>query len=412
MKKIALIHYVAPPYFGPTQSSIYNHILLLNQAGYLVRVIAGNHAEAYFQSSFHHQVEFCYLAEADPAETHVAPIASALEQGQMPPDFTELVDRLAHSLEMMLADVHACIVYNAITSPKHLALTAALHQVAGAFQGKMIAWNHEPACVDPLLVNAQPPWNLLHHAWPRVTYVSSFRQCQGAIAQRLGISTDQVKLIPSGVEPGDFLKWEAETHSLVQSLNLLTARPLILITSRIEPGMHLEFAIRVIAALSAFYPQVTLLIANLGYPAPPPDQAYVQSLHTLGQAHGLTGRMHLLYPGSPEAPILQRFSTAILSDLYQLADMYFFPSERQSMGIPLLAAGLVRMPIFSGVPAPFEDFPGELIPNFEPDLHPENLAQEIAARLKDDPVFQVRQRIFSQYTWQTIVEKRIISLIE
>lgn len=415
MKKIALLHYTAPPVIGPTQSSIYNHVLLLNQAGYFIRVIAGNRGERYFESSFHHQVEFCYLSEVDPADPQAAPAASALEQGQMHPDYASLVDRLATSLADLLADMDACIVYNAITSPRHLPLVAALNRLASTLRGRVIAWSHEAACLETLpdtLPGGEMPWALLRQAWPGVTYVSSFRECQGAIAHRLQLPIEQVKVIHPGVEPGDFLKWEPQTYFLVQNLSLLSARPLILATTRLEPGLNLEYLLETVAALSAFYPQATLLIANLAHPAPIPDPAYIQALRTHSQELGIAQRVHLLYPHSPEAPEVQDFSTAVLSDLYQLADVFLFANEQKNMGIPLLAAGLVRLPIFSSILSPFETQEGELTYHFIPGLAAERLAQTIANHLEHDPAYQARQRIFNQFTWQSIVEKHLIPLIE
>jgi glycosyltransferase involved in cell wall biosynthesis len=98
-------------------------------------------------------------------------------------------------------------------------------------------------------------------------------------------------------------------------------------------------------------------------------------------------------------------------DLFLLADVLLFPSEREGFGIPLLEAGLARLPIFCADLPPLRESARTHAHYFAPD----ETAPAIAARLADfcahDSAYQLKQRTLREYAWERIFRERIEPLV-
>jgi hypothetical protein len=116
-RRVAILHYAAPPIVGGVEVTIYHHARLLTQAGYHVHVIAGR------GESFHPRVTFHLIPEVDSRHPEVLSVGQALATGQVAFSFVALRDRLADRLCPLLTEADVCIVHNAITLHKNLPLT-------------------------------------------------------------------------------------------------------------------------------------------------------------------------------------------------------------------------------------------------------------------------------------------------
>lgn len=430
MKTIAILHPTAPPEMGEVEKMIYHHILLLNQAGYSLRVISGVQDEAYYQSGFHHQVMLLPVREMLPAFPETAALTRSLAAGEMHPDFEGAVHSLVARLMPLLSGVQVCFVYNTLTTPQNLLLTAALHSLRQRLPVHLAAWTLDaPSQPGPALPSgtgpnegttsfgssAPFPWSLLRQVWPGVRYVAASTHCQERLASQLQVAAEDIAVIPAGIDPEEFLKWEPHTHQLVHDHGLLEAAPLLLCPCVIAPGRRLEFAIQVVAALARRYPRAAMLVFDLSHPNQPVNPDYARALRAQARDSGIPQRIHLAYARDSVDALLQ-FSNAVLADLYHLADLLFLPYQQDCRGdpagIPLLRAGLVRLPIFASDTSPFAALPGSLPQAFNPNGSPEEVAQAIADSLQADPAFAIRQQVLDQFTWQAILKKHLIPLVE
>ncbi|MEW5868789.1 MAG: glycosyltransferase family 4 protein [Chloroflexota bacterium] len=417
MKTIAILHHSAPPEMGVVEKNIYNHILLLNQAGYSLRVISGVQDEAYYESGFHHSVMLLPVREILPDFPETAAITQSLAAGEMHPDFKAAVHSLIARLMPLLSGVQVCFVYNTLTTPQNLLLTAALHTLRQRLPVRLVAWTLDDSSQPDLPLpsgsgsSAPFPWSLLCQVWPGVRYVAASRHCQERLTSQLQIAPEEIAVIPAGIDPEEFLKWEPHTHQLVHDHGLFEAAPLLLCPCIIAPGRRLEFAIQVVAALGRRYPRAAMLVFDLSHPDRPVDPDYARALRTQARDSGIPQRIHLAYARDSVDALLQ-FSNAVLADLYHLADLLFLPYQQDCLGIPLLRAGLVRLPIFASDTSPFAALPGGLPHAFDPNGSPEEVAQAIADSLQADPAFAVRQQVLDQFTWQAILKNQLTPLVE
>jgi len=408
MREIAILHYAAPPVVGGVESTIYHHARLLTRAGFRVRVIAGRGAP------FHPEVAFHSIPEVDSRHPEVERIGAALAQGQVPPAFAALRDRLVRRLRPLLGESDACIVHNALTLHKNLLLTAALRLLSDEGATHFIAWCHDFAWRDVLYTpDLHPgyPWDLLRTPWPGVRYVVVSTDRRRQLGTLLGIPEAAIRVVHPGVDVAEFLKLERETRRLVEELDLLSADPLMLLPARITRRKNIEFAIRVTAALGAHKPHATLLVTGPPGPHNPKNLAYLESLRDLRESLGVAHRVHFLYEHGTEGEPLH-VTDAMMADLYQLADLLLFPSRREGFGIPVLEAGLSRIPIFAADIPSVRESAGDLAFRFDPEGDPAEVARAIADRLSSDTAYRLRRRVLDRFTWSAILHRDLLPLLE
>ncbi|MBN2500078.1 MAG: glycosyltransferase family 4 protein [Anaerolineales bacterium] len=408
INKIAILHFAAPPIVGGVESTIFHHARLLAEAGYEAHVIAGR------GEPFHPDVQFHHIPEIDSRHPDVLQIGDALAKGTLTPDFEALRDHLTKSLGAILQDIPICIVHNVITLHKNIPLTAALSQLNQRKTTRLIAWCHDFAWMDELYTSALHngyPWDLLRTPWPNVDYVTVSEDRRTKLAALLKIPEYSIDVVTPGIDLYEFLKLEPLTRQLVERLKLTNAAPLMLLPARITRRKNIEFALRVTAVLKDTTPQPTLLITGPPGPHNPKNIAYLQSLKTLRSDLGLEEQVHFAYElGESDEPL--HLTDKVIADLYSLADLLLFPSLREGFGIPVLEAGLARMPVFAADIPPVRESSGEFATLFDSKGDPASVAELIRAHLENESAYLLRQRVLKYFTWRRILEKDIIPLIQ
>jgi glycosyltransferase involved in cell wall biosynthesis len=407
-KKITILHYATPPIVGGVEITIYHHARLLAKAGYEVDVIGGR------GDKFISEVGFHLIPEIDSRHPRALALGKALAEGTIPKDFVAFRDQIITSLHPILADAQACIVHNAITLHKNLALTAALHQLSEEKITKLIAWCHDFAWQDSLYTDdLHPgyPWDLLRTPWPEVVYVVVSKHRQNRLATLLSLPKDQIQVITPGVDIAQFLKLEPLTVSLIERLNLLQADPLLLLPARITRRKNIQFGIRVIAELGKQQPRAKLVITGPPGPHNPKNIAYLRELQSLAKDLNVAQNVLFLYQyGEGDQPL--RIPDECIADLYRLSDILFFPSYREGFGIPVLEAGLSRLPVFAADIPTVEESAGQWATRFDPSGNPAAVAKMIGKQLSKNQAYQLHHRVIKQFSWQNIIQDRLIPLIK
>jgi glycosyltransferase involved in cell wall biosynthesis len=403
---IAILHYAAPPVVGGVEQTIYYHALELTRAGHTVRILTGSGVE------FDPHVLVTVVPELGSRHSDVLAVKRQLDQGQATPDFNALRDRLVSLLSGALTGIDVLIAHNVFTLHKNLPLTAALYDyvtIRLPDHMTILAWHHDLAWDDPRYaddVHDGYPWDLLRTPWPGVRHVTVSASQQGRLAALYGIPPEQITVVPPGVDPARFLHWTDTTRRLVDELGWLDADLLFLLPARITRRKNVEMALRILAAFRAR----TGLDARLIVTGPPgahnpANAAYLQSLLDLRRDLGLHNAARLLY----ELNVTPDDDT--MANLYQLADALLFPSAKEGFGIPILEAGLARLPIFCADIPPLRETGHGAAHLF--DLHddPAAIAGNMHQVLEGDAAHRLRRRVLARFTWRRIVEGRVCPLL-
>lgn len=412
---VAILHYAAPPVVGGVEQTLYYHALELTRAGHAVCITTGQGAP------FDPRVRVTIVPEFGSRHADVLAVKRQLDQGNVTAEFATLRNRLVASLSDVLADVDALIAHNVFTLHKNLPLTAALHQLVhgqnhnqstavGRLQSAVVlAWHHDLAWDDPRYagdVHDGYPWDLLRTPWPGVRHVTVSSAQRERLSKLYSIPVEQITVVPPGVDPARFFGWTGITQQIVDTLHLLDADMLFLLPARITRRKNVELALRILAAFRA----ETKLDARLIVTGPPgahnpANASYLQSLLDVRRDLGLADAAHLLY----EQHVTPDDDT--MADLYQLADALLFPSAQEGFGIPILEAGLARLPIFCADIPPLRET-GQGAAHFF-DLHsdPAAIAGDMAEVLERDAAHRLRRQVLARFTWRRIVEERVIPLL-
>jgi len=401
-QRIAIIHYAAPPVVGGVESTLYHHARLLAREGYDVDIIAGR------GKPFNPDITFHYIEEVDSRHEAVLDVTSQLSDGRLTPSFYDLRNRLADQLHTILKDMDVCIVHNAMTLHKNLPLTGALRSLADEGITRIIAWCHDFAFQDDLYakdLHQGYPWDLLRTPWPDVRYVVVSAYQKKRLSALIHLPEDKIKIINPGIDIADFLKLELPTRHLMEQLNLLNADPLILLPARITRRKNIEFAVRVVAELSGKKDRAALLVTGPPGPHNPKNIAYLESLQRLRKELNVMDRVHFLYE------IITIVTDNMIADLYQLSDLLLFPSRREGFGIPIIEAGMARLPVFAADIPPMNETGYGSAGFFNPDGNPAEIANAICAYFDTDQAYRFRKHVLSQYTWESILKNHLIPLV-
>ncbi len=400
--RIAILHYAAPPTIGGVEATIAAHARLFADHGYAVKVIAG------CGEQFDPRVPVQTIPTIDSRHSFVVQVNQKLVNGIVPDDFYPLTDAIHHGLQEAMADVDICIAHNVLTLHKNLALTTALRQVAQTQKLRLIAWSHDLAWRDPVYreeIRPGSPWDLMRQAWDNVKYVVVSEARRNELALLLNIAARDIAVVPPGLDAFEFLQVNDQTSIWMRDLKLLDAAPLLLLPARVTRRKNIELAIEIIAALRERGHAPKLVVMGPLGPHNPANAIYLDELRELRRARGVEDAVIFLQEQGGVNDAARR-------GLYALADALLFPSAREGFGIPILEAGIARLPIFCADIAPFRESAGEWASYFALDEAPAAIAARIADALARDARYQLKQRVVREYAWQRIFAERIEPLLQ
>lgn len=405
---ISILHYAAPPIVGGVESTIYHHARLLSKAGYEISIIAGRGAAS------NDSIPFIRIPEIDSRHPEVMRVGKQLAGGKVTEDFNNLREKLLSSLSAALIDVDVLIVHNAVTLHKNLALTAALKKIALQPHPRLLAWCHDFAWQDSLYtpeLHPGYPWDLLKTTWKGVDYIAVSEHRKQRLADLLDLQPENILVIQPGVDPYEFYNLSKLGHKFVDQNQLFESEPIILLPARITRRKNIEFAIRVIDHLKKYYPHAALIITGPPGPHNPKNKEYLDSLLEMRASMQLTKNIYFIYQLQGEDETFNA-PDDFISELYRISDLVIFPSLREGFGIPVLEAGLARIPIFASDIPPVRESSAGMIHLFDPTGEPEPVANMINGYLKTNNSYQFRRHVLTNFTWQSIVKNKIIPLLQ
>lgn len=398
--RVALLHYAALPTIGGVESTIAAHARLFAANGYIIKIISGR------GEVFDPRVPVEIIADVDSKAPRVLEVNAELARGSISAKFHALAQDLTHALEKAVADCTSLIAHNILSLHKNLALTAALKNLHATRRVTIVAWCHDFAWNDPQYVaELYPgfPWALLKQPWPGVKYVvvSEARQKE---LQSLWGAPLEISVVPPGIDVCEFFGVTEKTAQWVRDLALRDAAPLLLLPARVTRRKNIESAIEITTALCHRGWKAKLIVTGPPGPHNPANAVYLDELRALRRKRGVEDAVIFLHEYG-------RVDDATRRDLYLLADALLFPSESEGFGIPLLEAGLARLPIFCTDLPPFRESARAQAHYFARGETPDVIATRIGDFLAHDSAYQLKQRVFQEYVWERLFAERIEPLL-
>jgi mannosylglucosylglycerate synthase len=402
---VAILHYTSPSVVGGVEAVMAAHAGLFLEYGCRVKYVVGRGEKPAGEADFE------VIPLLDSKHPDIVAAGQQLEDGQPAPDFERLKQSLIVQLKAAIQGVNACIVHNAFTLHKNLPLAAAFHElISCGVSTKFIAWCHDVAWANPLYIpkmRDEYPFSLLKTTLPQVTYVTVSELRRTEMAATMGLGLDDIRVISNGISPQRFLKLSPTGWQIAQDLDLLDQDFVLLLPARITKRKNIELAILITRSLVNTGCRTKLIVTGPPGPHNVKSYEYVDFLRDLRLELGLQDEVIFLHErgGGFEA------SNEVIEDLYGLSDALLFPSSQEGFGIPLIEAGLDRLPVFCSNIPPFREIADGIAEFFELDEDPPAIAARIRQVVQGSKVYQLRQRVLKNYTWPAIFERRILPLL-
>jgi glycosyltransferase involved in cell wall biosynthesis len=379
------------------------HAQLLERAGHEPYIIAGRGDPAGAG------LRGIIIPEIDSRHPDIVRVQTALREDEASAlvEFNGWTDLIADLLLEALDDSDACIVHNAFTLHKNLPLTVALARLAegGLGADRWIAWCHDLAWNNPLYSDEllpRWPWTPLKYQLPNVTYVAISEQRRDEIATLFRVPHSDVVLIPNGIEAADFIPQSPAMADLRERLRWNERDWVLLAPVRITRRKNLELAIDVTASLRDMGTQPLLVVTGPPGPHNVRSSEYLEELLQRRKDVGVEDEVVFLAVEGRDGGGME-VSNALMSELYWWADALLMPSAQEGFGLPLLEAGLARLPIFcSDIPV-MREVGGLNACYFQPDGDPDEIARMVFDALKAPGTAAHRRKVLSTYSWDAIL---------
>lgn len=406
---IGLLHFTSPPVVGGVETVLGHHARLMADAGLTVRMITGRGGRP------DPRVQLARVPLADGRHPEVRVVQAALDAGTVPPTFGRLVESIARDLQEATAGLDVVIAHNACSLNVNIPLTAALRRLVDDRDiRRLVTWNHDVAAAsDRYRGRLHPghPWDLFRQPWPGTIAVTISERRRWELAAATGMPVGEIRVVPNGIDRGRFLGLAPATLGLIEALELQAAAPVLLTPARVMPRKNLELAVRVVAELRRSGEDARLLLTGAPDPHDAGSRAHLEALRTLARAgdesRRADGGVHLLVNGRPAWR-----SPRVVADLFRVADALFLPSREEGFGLPILEAGVSRLPVIcADIPA-LRELAGEDATYVDPDADPSAAAAQVRGRLAADPAYRLAARSRASYAWDAVFETRIRPLLE
>ena len=393
-QRILFIHYTAPSILGGVEQVMGIHASAAQAAGDSVAIVAGRGTAR--------GVPVIRIPELDTRHPAVLRDRTALASGVIGPDHARLVATIVRKLRPHIRRADRVVVHNAFTLHLNAALTEALAGLAAERAGVFIAWTHDLAWTDDQYLAQRHegrPWSLFATVARGVRYIAISEKAANELAALTGLARAKIAVVPNGVDRVSILGLSGAGVRLATRLRLFEADPLLLLPVRMTRRKRIEIAIDAVAELRRSHPRAALVVTGGPGAHNPGNVSYEREL----AARAGPG-VHLLHAERI------RVGARALTDLYGLADALVLPSANEGFGLPMLEAGLRRLPIIcSDIPALRET--GRADATYVPaDAGASAFARAITERLESDPIARLHRRA-RENEWPRILAELVLPAI-
>lgn len=402
---IALLHYSCPPIVGGVEEVLSQQASLFYRYCNNVKILAG--AGERFTTQF--SVEINPLLGS--RNKRILDAHKLAHEKNLSPVET-LSDQIYRYLSKALQDFDILIAHNVLSMHYNLPLTMALSRLSEDNLLPVIGWNHDSPYFYPDYPDYldRYPWNIIKQPLTNIHYVviSEGRKLQ---FEKLYGGDDKIIVLPNGIDPVDFFCLDPATLRLIKEQDLFKRDMLMIQPCRLHPRKNIELSIRVINAFQKQNLHASLLVTGPYDPHEPKGVEYYKRLRTLSLELGVDQDVLFMAEYTfQNGERLTRWKN-IARDLYLIADLLFLPSWQEGFGLPILEAGVIKLPVVCSRIAPFEETGREDVCFFELTDSPEEVADKILNFLNNLKPNRLFRRVINEYAWDNIYQTRLLPFL-
>jgi len=408
-KSIAIVHYTYPPVIGGVERVVQAHARILTRNGYRVKVISGAGEK---EEGIEVKVIPCLRSLA----IFDQELDKGLKKGKRLNRFYDLKEEIFYQVEKELAGIDICIIHNIMTMHFNLPLTCALNELIEKLHSrtKFYLWCHDSTLINPIYQKDIPypdqyPWNLLSRFNPQVDYIAISELRRRELAELFSVDAHLIQVIPAGVDVKSLLNISDSIWNLAWDKGFFESDLVMFFPSRMLQRKNYELGIRVLEEMKKRGKRCKFVITAPPYPHNPAAAQYFNYLHQLSKELGVEEEVIFLFD------LKQRYELKLdykeVKDLYSLCDVLFITSTQEGFGIPLLEAGVKRIPIICTNIEPLS----EVVQNYalKIDLKQDipTITEKILNYVEFLPPLSMFKRVVSRYSWEAIYKNYLEKLV-
>lgn len=415
-KNIGIIHYTLPPSISGVEMIIRDHARLLDDRGYNIFLFGARGTQ------FRKSIPLNIVRSADPKSKRVNLIQEELRKKFISSDFYKLKNKYKKILHEWIKthNLQCLIVHNVLTRHYNLALTAAICEVANETPKNImwITWVHDASFIDTYYTNLNPelknqyPWNLIATEQKPFKYVCVSNARKKEMVKMLGPKS-KIKVIHNGLDINKMLPLPIQTRILFRKLNSMSPDYVGIIPVRIVERKNLEFAIQFAKiALQKFSTNFVFIITGAVHQQNQFAISYYSLLKEIIDKEKLHNNFIFLNEFVLNNKTKFNIHKVNVRDLYLISDFLFLPSMGEGFGLPIIEAGFMRIPIFCSNLEVFKEVGNGYIYNFDLKSPVVDTVEYVLYHLKRRRSTLFRKQILKEFDFDSIVDNKIISLIQ
>lgn len=395
MLNVAILHYSCPPVVGGVEEIVRQQAYLLHRYYHPVKVIAGSGSQ--FSEDF--------AIEINPLLSSRHPEILKLQQNpiQNYKRIQAVADMIVDYLNDSLQNFDILLAHNVLSMHYNLPLTLALHKLADTNTIKVVNWNHDSPYFykDYSKDINKKPWLILKKYNPNISYITISPSREKEF-QALYKIEKEISVIPNGIDPTRVFTFSKATLRLIKENKLFTTDLLIVQPSRLHPRKNIELSIEVVRAFHDKGIKTKLLLAGAYDPHERKTSHYYNKLKNLAESLQVQDHIIMVADHYFESGEKMSVEWDTIRDLYHISDLLFLPSKQEGFGIPLLEAGMIKLPIACSDIEPFKSIAGEDVLYFSLKDRPKDIAANILEYLGQLHPSRMYRNIFRDYIWDNI----------
>lgn len=405
MIKIAILHYSCPPVAGDIEEIVRQQASLFHRYNHPVKIIAGSGAKF----SRHFDIELNPLISSQNPEILDLQKNPAGKRREL----VAVSDKIHRYLNRSVANFDVLIAHNVLSMGFNLPLTLALHKLADENHIKVVGWNHD----SPYFYEDHPKgidgdgWSILKKYNSNINYIAVSPNHKREFQDLYGID-DGITVIPNGIDPIGFFRLEDNTLRIIGENKLFEADLLVVQPSRLHPRKNMELSIKVIKALHDLGIKAKLLLTGPYAPNERRVRNYCNTLRELAISLGIERDIIIIAEYVFENKERMEADRVTMCDLYQISDILFLPGKKEAIGMPILEAGMIKLPIACPDTAPFRSIAEDNVCFFSPDDPPEKIALSVLKYLKGLKPHGMYRKVIRHHVWDNIYHHHLKPFLE
>jgi glycosyltransferase involved in cell wall biosynthesis len=419
--KIGMIHYTCPEAekSGVT-TVIRNHAFHLTNLGNEVTIVYGKGGGL-------EGVREVYIEELNPDHPEISGLQGKILCRKLDELTRKNFLRIKEALKTKIRDatqgLDVVIVHNIPSMVFNFPATVAINELVGESKSKFVFWIHDSVVLRQEWKKFLKAWPFteLHYQHPNVSNVTitEFRAKQLSQIRDEHYRLKDVKVIPNGINVGEYERLDETTLELREKLGLRWGDYVILMPIRVIPRKNIELGLKIIYELKKLVGERRVRLVITG---PPDNQArmhsqrYIDYLNKMIKKLNLEDNVLLIHDLISFRRLYENNKIAKwgIADAYALADLVLITSKEEGFGLPVLEAGVARKPLFVSRIKPFEELLKEGIEAYMFGLNEkaDNIAFKIFRYFLSDVIQYNFNNVIRKYRWSVIVKEKVLPFLK